>query len=314
MEDNTILETVGADSSDVLTDESRAAIDSLWGDDPGDDYSWGPDADDADEQTEATEEDGGETAEDGETGEEPETAEAEESTETEPEPETEKPDEAGNQRFKLKFLGQEKEVDLDEMTTLAQKGADYDHVRTDRDSLRTENEKLKGYESFVQELAQSMGNVSAEELMESTRANLLMQKAKGEGREMSMSEARTEVRSKAREKASAQAQPDPEAVREQEQRAAIERFQTLYPNVKSDDIPASVWQEANEKNDLVAPYQKYLAQKENDEVAKLKAEIAQLKNNNKNKERSTGSRKTAGATTSKTEVDEAWEAAVNKYR
>lgn len=294
MENENIVDTAEVDT---VSEETRAAIDKYWSDD-SDDVEWSDETETADEQEEAEPE---ETEDSGEDNEEAEEAEHEE--EPKPEAEPEKKDEAGHQRFKLKVKGEEREVDLDEMTALAQKGSDYDGLKTDRDTLRTENGKLKEYETFLKELAEN-GGISIDEVMESTRVEMLMRKAEQDGKELTEEDARKQVKA-AHKKQEPKEEPAHEKTAEEKAQEAVQAFVKRYPNVKSEDIPQSVWDDANRTGDLIGAYQEYRLQK-------LSEEITQLKQNNKNKERSTGSRKTAGASSTKTKVDEAWEAALKE--
>jgi len=294
MENENIVDTAEVDT---VSEETRAAIDKYWSDD-SDDVEWSDETETADEQEEAEPE---ETEDSGEDSEEAEEAEHEE--EPKPEAEPEKKDEAGHQRFKLKVKGEEREVDLDEMTALAQKGSDYDGLKTDRDTLRTENGKLKEYETFLKELAEN-GGISIDEVMESTRVEMLMRKAEQDGKELTEEDARKQVKA-AHKKQEPKEEPAHEKTEEERAQEAVQAFVKRYPNVKSEDIPQSVWDDANRTGDLIGAYQEYRLQK-------LSEEITQLKQNNKNKERSTGSRKTAGASSTKTKVDEAWEAALKE--
>lgn len=294
MENENIVDTAEVDT---VSEETRAAIDKYWSDD-SDDVEWSDEAETADEQEEAEPE---ETEDSGEDSEDAEEAKPEE--EPKPEAEPEKKDEAGHQRFKLKVKGEEREVDLDEMTALAQKGSDYDGLKTDRDTLRTENGKLKEYETFLKELAEN-GGISIDEVMESTRVEMLMRKAEQDGKELTEEDARKQVKA-AHKKQEPKEEPAHEKTEEEKAQEAVQAFVKRYPNVKSEDIPQSVWDDANRTGDLIGAYQEYRLQK-------LSEEITQLKQNNKNKERSTGSRKTAGASSTKTKVDEAWEAALKE--
>lgn len=295
MENENIVDTAEVDT---VSEETRAAIDKYWSDD-SDNVEWSDEAETADEQEEAEAE---ETEDGGEDNEEAEEAETKEE-ETKPEAEPEKKDEAGHQRFKLKVKGEEREVDLDEMTALAQKGGDYDGLKADRDTLRDENGKLKEYESFLKELADN-GGISIDEVMESTRVEMLMRKAERDGEDLTEEEARKQVKA-AHKKQEPKEEPAHEKTAEERAQEAVQAFVKRYPNVKSEDIPQSVWDDANRTGDLIGAYQEYRLQK-------MSEEITQLKQNNKNKERSTGSRKTAGASSTKTKVDEAWEAALKE--
>lgn len=280
MEEN-ITNQVETTETDFSEEES-AAFDSGWEDNeiPAVTHEV-PDTtfDDTDAQPEETDEET-EAEPDDESGENPE------ETDTDAEPEAQ--EEAGSQRFTLKFLGEDREVSLDEMRELAEKGMNYDHVKEDRD-------KLREYEGFLKELADG-SQQTVGELMEATRARLLMQKAEEEGEELSMDDALAKVREAGKPKEEAPKEK-PETERRQD---AIRRFISLYPGVKSEDIPQSVWDEAERMGDLIGPYQKYESQK-------LRDEIATLKQNQKNRERSTGSRRTVGATTPRDAFDEGWD-------
>lgn len=277
MEEN-INDQVEAVETEAV-DEEDAAFDSGWEDNDIPEATHevkDTELDDTDAQPES-ESEGEETEPDTEEAEEPETE-----ADTEAEPETES--EAGSQRYNLKFLGEDRKVSFDEMRELAEKGLNYDHVKEERD-------KLRNYEGFLKELADS-GETTIEDLMESTRARLLVQKAAANGEDLSEEEAREQLRSKSKN--------GTEQTTEDARREAVQRFITLYPNVKSEEIPQSVWDEAERVGDLIGPYQKYESQK-------LREEIAQLKQNKKNRERSTGSRRTVGATTPKDAFDEGWD-------
>jgi len=290
MDENTNAQVETSESG--FSEEENAAFDSGWDDSESPMFSeeTEPEATQEPDAQPEDEADGFAEDEPDEQGEEP----AEEA-DTEPEPEQQ--EEAGSQRYNLKFLGEERKVSFDEMREYAEKGMNYDHVKEERDALRekTKNiEELEAASTFLKELAES-GGTSVEELMESTRARLLVQKAEAEGKELSEEDARAQVRAK-------NTKPDtPPAMTEEEKRQdAIQRFIQLYPGIKSESIPQSVWDEAERLGDLIGPYQKYESQK-------LRDEIATLKQNNKNRERSTGSRRTVGATTPKDAFEEGWD-------
>lgn len=280
--DENITNQVETTETDAV-DEADAAFDSGWEDNDMPAYQHevkdtefeDTDAQPGFEDEEVTDEPDAETEE---TPNEATDEAAEEATENE----------AGSQRYTLRFLGEDKEVSLDEMRELAEKGMNYDHVKEDRD-------KLRNYEGFLKELADS-GEITVEELIDSTRARLLVQKAEAKGETLSQEEALEQVRSQNKK----ESKPAPEKTEEEKRQDAIHRFIALYPGVKSEDIPQSVWDEAERMGDLIGPYQKYESQK-------LRDEIAQLKQNTKNRERSTGSRRTVGATTPRDAFDEGWD-------
>lgn len=83
--------------------------------------------------------------------------------------------------------------------------------------------------------------------------------------------------------------------------AQLKRFLETYPEVKAESIPQDVWQDSfAHGGDLTGAYARW-------ENKQLKAQLAQMKQAQQNKTRSTGSRKTAGAAVSKDSFDEGWD-------
>ncbi len=219
--------------------------------------------------------------------------EAPEELEKEPEEVSKKAD----QLFTLKHLDEVKEVNRDEVITLAQKGLDYDRIRTERDQLKAEKAALKEHEDFLKELAELAGQ-SVEDLMIATKARLVVQDEQKKGRDITFDQAKYRVESdmKALKKAEAKiTEPAEPAVEKAEEpvvdlravrEANFKRFIEAYPEVKSEDIPHEVWKEFGDgsKKELTDIYARY-------ENKKLKARIAELEQKPK---RSTGSRRSNG--------------------
>lgn len=227
--------------------------------------------------------------------------EAEEKTEEEPantdDAQPEQKPEAENQRFKLKVNGEEIEVGLDEVITLAQKGKDYDRVKTERDNLKTDSatmNKLKAQGDFLEELAKS-SDMTVDQLMENTRARMLMNEHEG----MTEEEALKQVREKASKATEKKESEKAEATPEERRQAMFANFLQAYPDVKAEDIPQEVWNDAGRTFDLVGAYQRH-------ENRELRKEIETLRQNNKNKERSTGSTKSAGTRNANQAFDALW--------
>lgn len=270
-----------------VSDEDLAGFDDAWdedgeslSEDAGDESDDGPVAEeDSDEQPE------GQPEADHE--EQPE--ETSEDTE-EPGAETE----TANQRFKIKYNGAEEEYDLDQMTVLAQKGRDYDHVREDRDSMRG---KYGKYEGFLQKLADKAG-VSIEEQIDLTEAMWLMDEEAEKGNSLTEAEALLRVQ-RNRNAVSEKQQEEKQPTKADEE---VARFMREYPGVKYEDIPQEVWAEANQTGELVAAYRGY-------ELKQLKAENEKLKQaakNERNAQRSTGPLKTSGNSKKLDDFDEGW--------
>ncbi len=68
---------------------------------------------------------------------------------------------------------------------------------------------------------------------------------------------------------------------------AYRRFMQAYPDVKPTEIPEQVWTQANQTGDLLEAYRMY-------EIMQLRQEIADLRMNQKNRERDVGSARSDG--------------------
>lgn len=267
-----------------LSDELAEAFDDSWDEDTMSDE--GSESDDGPvEDTEPEEREEGQPDADHD-------SDAEEAAETSEEPGAET--ETGNQRFKIKYNGTEEEYDLDQMTTLAQKGRDYDHVREERDGMKG---KYGKYEGFLQKLADKAG-VSIDEQIDLTEAMWLMDEEAEKGNSLTEAEALLRVQ-RNRNTASEQ--------REEQQRTKadeeVSRFMAAYPDVRAENIPKEVWDEANQTGDLVGAYRAY-------EIKQLKAENEKLKqsaHNERNAKRSTGPLKSTGSGQKRDAFDEGWD-------
>ena len=219
-------------------------------------------------------------------------AEAEAADETEQHEEQQT--EVADQRFTLKHLDEVREVGRDEVVTLAQKGMDYDRKVTKL------NNTIAEYEGFIKEMI-GPGNLSIEQFMDSVRAKLLVENEKREGRTLSEHDAIFRVQSARADEAKAEAvqkssaEADPPNVNED-----IRRFVSAYPDVKAESIPQAVWDEVNKGSDLLSAYTRH-------ENAELKQRLKALETNNRNSQRSTGSRKTAGSGVTRDAFDEGWD-------
>ena len=293
---NTTVETT------EVAAEDYAAFDEEWGDAPVADDDFDLSSDEGEGETgegaEAENEaESGADAEDGtenvdaETGtDNAETAEnAENTAET-----TDTKAEEGHQLYTLKSPKGERQCGIDEVLTLANKGMDYDGVREDRDNLR----------DFLGELAKS-SSMSVEELIDSTRARMLVQQRESEGKPISETEALFLVQ---RERADKKAARAAEAAKadEQNRNRMISDFIAEFPDVQATEIPAKVWAESRETGNLAAAYRKYANSQKDAEIKRLRKENETLKQNKKNKERSTGSMRSTGANSTADPFEEGW--------
>ena len=280
-----------------ITEADLAAFDTDWNDTAPDedDFDLSDDTSDAESDTEDAAESEDTGSEEDTSTEEPAESETpkkeDEQTETE-----EQQEEKGHQLYTLKTPKGEKQCSLDEVLVYANKGMDYDGMRQDRDRLR----------DFLKEMAAPL-NLSVEELIDNTRARMLIQQKKEAGEELSEMEALTIIqRNRAEKQAEAQA-TDEKAASEAAKAQMIRAFVNEFPDVKATDIPADVWAECNRTGDLAGAYRKYADGLKDSEIKRLKKENETLKQNQKNKDRSTGPRRSAGAATPKDPFDEAWD-------
>lgn len=277
------------DNNEVLEQEAEVTAEEL-------------DAFDDDWSDDASDDDGFDLSDD--TAEEPEQdaqpAEGEgESEETSGETEEQGTEEKeGNQLFEINYLGKPEKLTLEQMTELAQKGRDYDHVRQERDKLKGESGRQL---DFLKKLADKAG-VSVDEQIDLTEAMWLMDEEAAKGNTISEAEALLRIqrdRGKAPETEKVENSDAPAGFNEQ-----IDRFLKVYPDVTGDQIPQEVWDETKRNGgDMLAAYQVYKIKTLEAENAKLK----QAEQNNKNSKRSTGSLNSAGANRKKDAFDEGWD-------
>lgn len=203
------------------------------------------------------------------------------------ETEEEAEDKTSDQKFTLKHLDEVCEVGRDEVVELAQKGMDYDRVRgkLDRNSA-----KLEEYESFLKRIA---GEQSIEDLIDSTLAKLDVADAEKRGEDLDEVEAYKKYRidrvnREAKNPPPVDDEPKPDEAEKEKLSKSIQRLLKEYPDIQAKEIPNEVWQDYRDgRADLLECYELY-------ENKKLKEQLKTLKQNQKNKERSTGSKKSAG--------------------
>lgn len=292
-------ETAGLD----VSAEDMAAFDAEWGDAPAEESDFElNDESDAEEPRHQREE--ASTAEEAEKEADADGSNGQEGT---PSVEESESDADKDELFTLKVLGAERQVSREELIQLAQKGSDYDHVRAERDQLRGAQSKSAEYENFLTELAAQAGT-DIKGLIEMVRAQMPGNQESAEGKAPDQEKAEDRASQivppsdgnlSDADAAAPLAQGDRE--KEAQRQQTLSAFLSAYPQVQATDIPQEVWQESFRTGDLVGAYARY-------ENKRLKAENETLKQNKKNAERSTGSRRSAGAATPKDPFDEAWDA------
>lgn len=262
--------------------------------------SWGDDSGDADEDSNAEDEQPDEVeaeADQPEPEAQPEQEQAEEPTEEPTNPEVEEAD----QFLELKHMDEVRKVNREEAKVLAQKGLDYDRIRGERDSMQQDYQKLKGYESFLNELRGDFPTIDA--LITDVRARMIANKEN-----ISYADAAAKVKIMYPEQPVTPAAPKADQPKGDD---AVQKFVERYPDVKAEEIPESVWAEVRRTGDLAGAYAKYEKGKMADEIASLRAEVKTLtdtlKQNSKNAARSPGSSTSSGKTDAKSLIQKLWE-------
>lgn len=292
--DENIMEAAETESVDF----DEAAFDAAWEDAP---Y----------EESAEREETGREEAPEAEPAEQAET-EGAENTATETEPEAEQPAAEHQRSWKLKHNGEEVDADETKMVELAQKGLDYDRVRGERDTFKNEHPKYADYEKFLQEMAEGAGT-DVPGLMETVRVGLLVKKAQAEGKTLSEAAAIQQVRREATARATtvqaeqpAGQQSTTEQNAEAQKRENVRVFCEKHPGVKAEDIPLEVLQEGLASGDLSGTYDRWEIKQLKEQLGNARKELETEKQNKMNKERSTGSRKSAGSASKDQSFDALW--------
>lgn len=179
------------------------------------------------------------------------------------------------QTVTITHLGQTQEIPLSEAVALAQKGMDYDHVRQERDELRQAPAwEVMDYfaarsgqtrEEYIQTLRDQM---EQDQLAQYTNQGMDEQAAK-DLLELKRFKERQEQETRQREE-------------ENKKKEEYHKFFSAYPDVNPADIPDDVWQQVGQGEPLVEAYRRH-------ENAQLKAKLAALEQNERNRQAAVGS-------------------------
>lgn len=219
----------------------------------------------------------------GEDGQEHEDAAADE------QPGTEEP------MFDLKYNKETKQYTRQQVTELAQKGLNYDHVTEQRDRLQQENADLAKFRDensaildTLRAAAEASGK-SVPEYLTSIRTNLLV--AQGISPETARerilredAEQRLHSQQKA-EEAAASSKRDTE----QRQKDDIARFQKKYKDVDPKSIPQEVWEAVRGGELLTDAYGDYQRRELERQLKEANEKLAIRAKNESNKQKSLGS-------------------------
>lgn len=221
------------------------------------------------------------------------------------------------QLFELKHLGETKNVNRDEVVTLAQKGMDYDRVTEKNTQLENQVSEQKQqlaqlteHENALQELAKQSGT-TVEELVENMLIAVTKSKYGVDDDGMALERVRLDRERRALDQERAALATKNQ---EQEQQAANEKwrgecfdaFAKAYPDVDPASIPNGVWEAFNRGETLVSAYARERNKALEAEIARMKSEQETRDRNAANAARSTGSQSSAGKTGSDEAFDALW--------
>lgn len=215
--------------------------------------------------------------------------------------------------FTIKVNKEERKVTLEEMTTLAQKGADYDRVKEQntkhQQTIADLQSKLEGVSSqqavldILGTIAQR-SNSTLEQLAESLYINF--RKSAGASEDV----AREELKSAKLEKelnsykAKQTQQQEQETDAEARAKRDLEDFAREYPEVElTEELVDKLVPDIQNGMSLSAAYRKYEKAQDTARIADLERQLAAKAQNDKNKKRSPGSQRDSGGRSPKSDYD-----------
>lgn len=205
--------------------------------------------------------------------------------------------------FKLKYMGEEKEVSREEAVALAQKGMDYDRIKGKLDEANQLAKSNAEMAEFVKTLASEMGLEPMAFMLEvqagniAKKENISLDEAK---RKLELDRRERAIAAKEQEAQSKNEAADAENAKREKIRAELAEFAKAFPEVKADSIPAEVFQMAAKQGvGLTAAYAMH-------EAKVAKAALEAEKQNEKNRVRAVGSASTSGKRRQVDEFDALW--------
>ena len=199
------------------------------------------------------------------------------------------------QTWELRHMGEVRQANEAEMVALAQKGMDYDRIRSQYDEFKPVMEMInrfanqqglntKDYISMLRAQAKQAEGLSEADARRSVEL---------EDREAVVAAA--EAERQAQQDATAQAQRA-EAEAASRRQADIQEFQQTFPEAAKDpnSIPPQVWADVRNGSSLVAAYARSAGPQARQDAAAAQRETASVQQNQKNAARATGSMQSAG--------------------
>jgi hypothetical protein len=218
------------------------------------------------------------------------TTETPEITET-----AEQPEETNPVLIPVKFLGETKQLTIEEATPWIQKGMNHDRILQQRDDLQQFRNTHEPLVNDLGRIAQQFG-MQPSELLASMETNLLRQQGKTQAEAEAIIRADKANRQLQSYQSQEQAARQQQMAAQERQQRDIQEFVQRYPGLDYKTIPASVWQDVRKGETLVNAYGKYEMQQMREENQRLQQQLNAKAQNDKNKENSLGSMQSGSAT------------------
>lgn len=234
-------------------------------------------------------------------------------SEEKPEADADSNTDAG-QMFTLKVNKEERQVTLEEMTALAQKGADYDRVKEQANQLRQNNADLKAKIDGITphqgaldilSIVAEKGGLSLEQLAESLYVNF--RKSAGASEDVAREELKSARLEKELNAYKAQQTQQQEKDTDTQARAQkeLEEFQQEYPDISlTEELVDKLLPDIQNGMRLTAAYRKYEKNQDAAKIAELERKLSAKEQNDKNKRRSPGSQQDSGGRRAKSDFEE----------
>lgn len=234
-------------------------------------------------------------------------------SEEKPEADADSNTDAG-QMFTLKVNKEERQVTLEEMTALAQKGADYDRVKEQANQLRQSNADLQAKIDGITphqgaldilSIVAEKGGLSLEQLAESLYVNF--RKSAGASEDVAREELKSARLEKELNAYKAQQTQQQEKDTDTQARAQkeLEEFQQEYPDISlTEELVDKLLPDIQNGMRLTAAYRKYEKSQDAAKIAELERKLSAKEQNDKNKRRSPGSQQDSGGRRAKSDFEE----------
>lgn len=215
------------------------------------------------------------------------------------------------QTYTIKVNKEERNVSLEEMTALAQKGADYDRVKgqvEERESTISDLQGKLDKQQAILDVLQMIAGKDGGDLSQLTE-NLYVNFRKSQGGSEDAARAELKNASLEKELAATKAKQAEEQKQESEDQnraqREVEEFRKEYPDVElTDELVDKLLPDVQGGMPLSAAYRKMERSQQAEKIAELERKLAAEQKNAKNRRSSPGSQQDSGGKSSKGQFDD----------